>query len=216
MRFGTVNEIARDPARMWRRSPDLRVRATFQSHKPARAAFTLIELILVMALLVIVIAVTFPTLKNFFAGRTLDSETRRFLTLTRYAQTRAESEGIPMTLWVDPIQGSYGLEAQKGFVDRDDKAVDYSVDEKLDIEVAQTGLSRGQLTSEQQLRRGSNRNARNSNSEIRFAPDGSIDVTSPQSICIREAKNKDHALWVVIADNRNGYEVQNDSPTRRR
>src|SRR5688572_19269233 len=86
-------------------------------------AFTLIELILVMALLVIVIGVTFPSLQKFFRGRTLESEGRRFLTLTRYAQSRAVAEGIPMTLWVDPLEGIYGLEAQKGFLDRDDKAV---------------------------------------------------------------------------------------------
>ena len=186
------------------------------SRRPAQAAFTLIELILVMALLVIVIAVTFPTLRNFFTGRTLESEGRRFLTLTRYAQTRAASEGIPMTLWIDPLQGSYGLEAQKGFLDRDDKAVDYFLDEKLDIEVTQSGLNRAQMTQEQQLRRRTVGNARNANSEIRIAPDGSIDVTSPQSICIREGKNKDHALWVVLTDNRNGYEVQNEAPMRRR
>src|SRR2546423_8467910 len=136
-----------------------------------RRAFTMIELILVMALLVIVIAVTFPSLQNFFRGRTLDSEGRRFLTLTRYARTRAVSEGVPMTVWVDPIQGSYGLEAQKGFLDRDDKAVEYTLDEKLDIEITQTGLSRAQMTQEEQLRRRNVSNSRNSNSELRFAPD---------------------------------------------
>lgn len=183
-----------------------------------RAAFTLIELILVMALLVIVIAVTFPSLQSFFRGRTLDSEGRRFLTLTRYARNRAVSEGIPMTVWIDPIQGSYGLEAQKGFLERDDKAVDYTVDEKLDIEVTQTGLSRAQMTQEEQLRRRNVGNARNanSNSEIRFSPDGSIDVTSPQTVCIREASNKDHALWVVLGENRNGYEVQSNAPDQKR
>src|SRR5437868_4904235 len=108
---------------------------TGKRNNRARGAFTLIELILVMALLVIVIAVTFPSLQSFFRGRTLDSEGRRFLTLTRYARNRAVSEGVPMTIWVDLIQGSYGLEAQKGFLDRDDKAVEYTVDEKLDIEI---------------------------------------------------------------------------------
>src|SRR3954470_1929345 len=114
----------------------------------AIAAFTMIELILVMALLVIAVAVTLPSMQRFFRGRTLDSEGRRFLTLTRYGQTRAVSEGIPMTLWIDPIQGSYGLEAQKGFLDRDDKAVQYDVDEKLDMEIARTGFSRAELTQE--------------------------------------------------------------------
>lgn len=207
MRIGTVNQVSVARA-------DGRTAAPVR--KPTQVAFTMIELILVMALLVIVIAVTFPTLKSFFAGRTLESEGRRFLTLTRYGQSRAEAEGIPMTLWIDPLQGSYGLEAQKGFLDRDDKAVDYYVDEKLDVDIAQSGLGRGQMTPEQQLRRSAGGKARTANSEIRFTPDGSIDVTSPQSVCIREAKNRDHALWIVLADNRNGYEVQNYAPNRKR
>jgi hypothetical protein len=120
-----------------------------------------------------------------------------------------------MTLWIDPIKGAYGLEAQKGFLDKDDKAVEYTVDDKLDIEIAQTGWSRAELTMEQQTRRRMTANARNSNAEIRFAPDGSIDVTSPQSVCIQEASDKQNALWVTLAENRNAYEVENNAPQRR-
>jgi hypothetical protein len=100
-------------------------------------------------------------------------------------------------------------------LEKDDKAVQYDVDEKLDIEIAQNGWSRAELTQEQQTRRRTIGNSRNSNSEIRFAPDGSVDVTSPQSVCIRQTKEKEHALWVTLAENRNGYEVQNDAPERR-
>ena len=178
--------------------------------------FTLIELILVMALLVIVIAVTFPSLQTFFRGRTLESEGRRFLTLTRYAQSRAVAEAIPMTLWIDPLEGTYGLEAQKGFLDRDDKSVEYVVDEKLDIEVTQAGLSGAQMTREQQLRRRTINTALNAHSEIRFAPDGSVDVMSAQAVRIGETSDEDRALWVVLAENRNGYEVQNEAPNQTR
>src|SRR5262249_9004612 len=38
--------------------------------------FTLIELILVMALLTVAVSVTAPALSNFFRGRALDSEAR--------------------------------------------------------------------------------------------------------------------------------------------
>ncbi|MCX6930914.1 MAG: prepilin-type N-terminal cleavage/methylation domain-containing protein, partial [Verrucomicrobia bacterium] len=70
----------------------------FTPHAPS--AFTLIELILVMALLTIVISLTAPSLSKFFRGRTLDSEARRLLALTRSGQSRAVSEGMPMDLWV--------------------------------------------------------------------------------------------------------------------
>ncbi|HUS36589.1 MAG TPA: hypothetical protein VM680_14650, partial [Verrucomicrobiae bacterium] len=171
---------------------------------------------LVMALLVIVIAVTFPSLQKFFRGRTLESEGRRFLTLTRYAQSRAVAEGIPMTLWVDPLEGTYGLEAQKGFLDRDDKAVEYTVEEKLDIEVSQAGLTRAQLTPEQQLRRRAIDASRNAHSEIHFAPDGSIDVMSARTVRIGATGEKDRALWVVLTENRNAYEVQSYAPNQGR
>src|SRR5262249_21799177 len=74
--------------------------------------FTLIELMLVMALLAVVLAVSAPSLSKFFKGRTLDSEARRFVSLTRYGQSRAVSEGVPMMLWIDPKERTYGLQEE--------------------------------------------------------------------------------------------------------
>src|SRR6188474_2898745 len=88
-----------------------------------RAAFTLIELILVMAMLLIVLGVAFPSLKGFFQGRNIDSEARRFLSLTRYGQSRAISEGIPMILWIDAPRKAYGLQVQTGYTESNSKAV---------------------------------------------------------------------------------------------
>ena len=58
-----------------------------------------------MALLTMVISLTAPSLSRFFRGRTLDSEARRLLALTRSGQSRAVSEGMPMDLWVDADEG---------------------------------------------------------------------------------------------------------------
>src|SRR2546421_9923316 len=88
----------------------------------AKAAFTLIELILVMAMLLIVLAVSAPALSNFFRGRTLDSEARRFLSLTRYGQSRAVSEGGPMVLWIDAKNGTYGLQEEASYAQADPRA----------------------------------------------------------------------------------------------
>src|ERR1035441_5167618 len=100
-----------------------------------RRGFTLIELILVMALLTIVISLTAPKLSRFFHGRTLDSEARRLLALTRSGQSRAVSEGVPMDLWVDPEQGAFGLEAEPSYDTSDPKAVDFTLDSGLQLEV---------------------------------------------------------------------------------
>ena len=86
--------------------------------------FSLIELLLVMALLSIVISITLPSLSSFFRGRALDAEARRLLSLTRYGQSRAVSEGIPMVLWVDAEDRTYGLEQEPGWDDTDAKGQD--------------------------------------------------------------------------------------------
>src|ERR1043166_3717524 len=62
-------------------------------HHATQRAFTLIELIVVMTLLVAVISIALPSLGGFFRGRTLDSEARRMLALTRQGQSRAVAEG---------------------------------------------------------------------------------------------------------------------------
>src|SRR5207247_3386305 len=97
--------------------------------------FTLIELILVMAMLLIVLSVAFPSLQHFFRGRNLDSEARRLLALTRYGQTRAVSEATPMVLWLDTRNRSYGLQAAAGYAETDSKAVALLLVQDLQLEV---------------------------------------------------------------------------------
>src|SRR5215471_4886864 len=99
---------------------------------PARngaMGFTLIELILVMALFVVVMGIVAPDLSSFFRGRNLDSEAQRFLSLTRYGRSRAISEGVPVELWINAKQGHYGLQAVSGYTETKGNAVDYPVSE---------------------------------------------------------------------------------------
>src|SRR5882672_5216117 len=118
----------------------------------AKTAFTLIELILVMAMLMIVLAVAAPSLSNFFRGRTLDSEARRFVSLTRYGQSRAVAEAAPMDLWIDTKQGAYGLEEEAGYTDFDTKAVDLDLDKDLLIEVQDMPAQANRSAARNQLR----------------------------------------------------------------
>src|SRR5438132_9607959 len=114
------------------REPTMTLQAGSKRNDPG---FTVIELILVMAMLLIVISVAFPSLKGFFRGRNLDSEARRFLSLTQYGQSRAVSEGVPMVLWIDARRGAYGLRAQPGYTDSDGKAVEFALGDDLQVEV---------------------------------------------------------------------------------
>jgi Tfp pilus assembly protein FimT len=111
------------------------------------SGFTLIELILIMALIVIMAAVVTPRMAGFFRGRTLDNEARRFVTLTRHGQNRAVSEGIPILVWIDEEKQLYGVEAQPGYLEKDDRALEYPVADELTIEAGEPLTSRGTTLS---------------------------------------------------------------------
>src|SRR5271170_3868995 len=115
--------------------------ATGQNKWRSRQAFTLIELILVLALLVIITSLAAPAMANFIRGRAMDSEARRLFALMHAGQSRAVSEGMPMMLWVDEKQEAYGLEAEMPGKMGDPKAENLSVDSTLQISVVTVGLS---------------------------------------------------------------------------
>ena len=164
-------------------------------------AFTLIELLLVMSVLLIVLAVSFPSLRGFFRGRNLDNEARRFLSLTRYAQNRAVSEGYPMVLWVDANRGTYGMQAQTGYLDEDDKSVEYKLDETLKFEVTRPMLARTSATQ-----RNETAAVAGNLPAIRFMPDGFYTDSSPEQIVIRQ-DDKDEVVFAK-SENRLSYEIQ--------
>jgi prepilin-type N-terminal cleavage/methylation domain-containing protein len=177
-----------------------------------RRGFTLIELIIVMALLLIVVGVSFPSLKNFFKGRTLDSEARRFLSLTRYAQSRAASEGLPMVLWIDAQERTYGLQVETGYLaDLDRKAVEYELDEGLAVEVSAPPT--GELLSQRKRTAVQNANL----PAIRISAEGYIGETSPETVVFRQEEFGDeHNLWVTQSGNRLQYEISATAPVNYR
>src|ERR1035437_345651 len=179
------------------RTDNYRSRSTRRGH-----GFTLVELILVMALLVVVLAMAAPSLSHFFRGRNLDLEARRFLSLTRYGQSRSVSESVPMVLWIDAERGKYGLEADATYTannssrannasaQSDTKAEEFSLDESLQMEVEQPVVdkSSGQwwqttstgLTSANNSQIYAGQDSLHSNlPQIHFSPDGSIGEASP-------------------------------------
>src|ERR1044071_2714649 len=119
------------------------MQASRQSNFPApgaprrRQAFTLIELIFVLALLAICAVFVTASMGSFFRGRALNFEARRLLSLTHYAQSRAVSEGTPVILWINPAESTYGLTTQASYNDPegDGKAVAYSTDPSLKLEI---------------------------------------------------------------------------------
>jgi prepilin-type N-terminal cleavage/methylation domain-containing protein len=83
--------------------------------KETNPGFTLVELILVLALLVILLAVAAPAISQSFKHQALKDETTRLLALTEYARSEAVSQGIPMIVWIDSQNQGCGVKAKAGF-----------------------------------------------------------------------------------------------------
>ena len=163
---------------------------------PRRAAFTLIELVLVLALLVVITSLAAPAMARFIRGRALDSESRRLFALTHAAQSRAVSEGLPMLLWVDEKKGTYGLTAEETGQNTDLKAETVTADPTLQLTV--TSIGGGVATTF------------NNFPAVRFLPDGTVDESSPQIVQLTDAVGI--SRWLIETTYRTGYEVTDVKP----
>ncbi|KAF0173712.1 MAG: hypothetical protein FD161_3757 [Limisphaerales bacterium] len=191
------------------------------ARRAALRAFTLIELILVMALITIVVSVSLPSLKGFFRGRDLDSEARRFLSLTRYGASRAVAEGIPVELYVDTQQRLYGLRAQAGFLEQDTKRVEYKLPAEISFEVtaAPTKKASGEENFDNPDEQFLNNLEDMSDSGnpikiIRFNSDGFIGDKSPAAVILRQrsaeesASAEGDAIAIAQSATRLTYEIR--------
>jgi type II secretion system protein H len=176
------------------------------------AGFTLIELILVMAILTISVSMAAPALSRFFRGRTLNSEARQLLALTRNGQSRAACEGIPMDLWIDADQGKFGLAAEPSYETLDPKAEEFTIGDGLHFEVANKNPAAASTNQTSSLQTTSIASvppvshAHPGLPTIRFQPDGTIADSSPQSLRLIDRDGS--VLWLAQSKNRLNYEIR--------
>jgi type II secretion system protein H len=156
------------------------------------AAFTLVELILVLALLVIATSLAAPALSNFVRGRALDSEARRIAALMHAGQSRAVSEGATMMLWIDEKTGNYALEAETSGQDGDPKAENLTVDSTLQIAVQNVGAATPVTFKNFPA--------------IKFLADGTVDENSPQVLKLTDSAG--FSRWLGLNSGRTGYEIR--------
>ena len=140
------------------------------------------------------------------------------VSLTRYAQSRAISEGVPILLWFDEDQRTYGVRQESSYAERDARQTVYELGKDLEIELeyarqttrmdrqSQRGGSRGGGTLDGATLNSGGKNALPS---IRFLPDGFIAESSPESLWIREG-TKD-SIWITRSRNRLNYEIQTNT-----
>ena len=165
--------------------------------RSCRRAFTLIELILVLALLAVVTSLAAPSLSHFFRGRALDSEARQLLSLTHAGQSRAVADGFPMLLWIDAQQRAYGLQVEGttrngDAQDTDPKAEEFAFGDNVQVEAVNASpvSVNGQSLP-----------------AIRFLPDGTADENSPTTL--RLTGQDGETLWLIQATNRLRYAIRN-------
>ena len=162
-------------------------------HSKFSRAFTLIELILVLALLVVITSLAAPAMATFIRGRALDSESRRLFALMHAGQSRAVSEGLPMVLWVDEKQSTYGLQSETTDKTGDPKLETLSVDSTLQIAVMNVGVNTPTTF--------------NNLPAIRFLADGTVDENSPQTLRLTDSAG--FTRWLIETRDHRGYEIRN-------
>jgi prepilin-type N-terminal cleavage/methylation domain-containing protein len=168
-----------------------------------RGGFTLVEMVVVMAIMVVVIGTVAPSLKGFLQGRNLTNEARQFWSLTHYGLNRAVNEGVPVDLWIDVKRGSYGLAASGGYTETKTNAVSMTLDPdvKMAVSPAPGMLSQSNFWTPSTLARG-----RRGVPVIRFQPDGFISDTSPQSVVFGQGTYPQ--IWIVENTNHTRYDIE--------
>lgn len=99
--------------------------------------FTLIELIVVMAMLTVMMAITTPRLARFFSGQSNEEEIRRFLALLEFAKQEAISSAVPIDMYIDTNTGKYGITATAGYVLDEKKKLEFQLGDSLRFELFQ-------------------------------------------------------------------------------
>ncbi len=169
-----------------------------------RRAFTLIELILVLGMLGAVIALAAPRLARFYRGRAIEIEANRFLTLTRFAQNRAISTGVPVVVWLNHETGYYGLQEEGAAVYEDPlqrrlQASRNQIHEYQPVEF--------QLATNLSFQIDPHHPLTNQIATIRFLPDGAIDENSLAMVLLCDEKADETPIPIVPSRNRLHYEI---------
>jgi len=166
-----------------------------------RAAFTLVELIVVMTLMVIAVSIAAPSLKYFLKGRSQEDEARRFLELIRYGSGRAVEEGLPVDLWINVKQNTYGMAACRGYTETKTNSMTFQADADVTMQVSQPPgmLTQSNFWTPLNTRRGAM-------VVIRFQPDGFISDSSPQTVKFTQADEPE--IWITENSNHMRYDLE--------
>lgn len=154
------------------------------------SAFTLIELVLVMALLATIMAISAPSLSRSFHGRNLEQQATQLLAATEYARAEAISQGVPMNVWIDAPSGMFGVQAKDGYEGEVSREKTWALppEVRFDTVSATNDQSGHSLVAT-------------------FQPEGTLDIASMDAI--RLVLSSGGAISLTQTDDGSGYEIAN-------
>jgi type II secretion system protein H len=152
--------------------------------------FTLIELILVLAILAMVAAIAVPRLTGFSEGREYVAEWNRFTSFLRFARSQAIARAEPVEIQFDERPTRYRIKDQKTHDANRGAPTEHVLVKKLAFEFPE-------LDDASHREDGS--------VSIRFMPDGSVDSQSPRQLRLIEKDG--HFKRELEADPVWGYTV---------
>jgi type II secretion system protein H len=165
-----------------------------QASDRRRRAFTLVELILVLGLMVVAVSMVAPRLSGFVRGQSLGSEARRLAAVMHAGQARAVSEGVSIVLWIDEKMSRYGIEIETPGDKGDLKADSFTADENVRLAVVPNQNGAGAPPMFNNL------------PAIRFLADGSVDENSPKKVQLKTSGGGQ--LWLIEASDRRHYDIR--------
>lgn len=78
------------------------------------SGYTLLELVLVLAVLAVALAAVAPTLSGFGQGRKAEETAARFVAVTRWARTQAISDGCNYRIVLEPDAARWTVQVESG------------------------------------------------------------------------------------------------------
>jgi len=150
-------------------------------------AFTLVELILVMALLATLAALSVPSLSRSMRQRYLAQEAARFLALTEYGRDEAVSQGVPMIVWIDSATRRFGIEPKTGYEGATTRQREFELNPDVQMELTGGVRKRGVIEA------------------MEFSPAGALATTSLEAV--RFVDRFQSALTVARASDGWAYEI---------
>ena len=159
-----------------------------QSKTSSRSAgFTLVELVIVMGLLATLTALAVPSLSRSLRQRYLNEEAARFLAATEYARDEAVSQGVPMTIWIEPETRHFGVEAKTGYDSAETRTREFTLNPDIQVEVTNAVAKAGVIQA------------------IEFSAEGLPTLASVESV--RFTDRFDSELTVSRMSDGWGYEI---------